>query len=95
MFLEEGDGLILRVRFIAPQIARGEGAVSHDVAAVDMRHLCETIILPQIESGADKPAQVVVTFSDIEVPFGEASPDATQFFEAYQIQDGACISELF
>jgi hypothetical protein len=95
MFWEEGEELTLRVRFIAPQIARAGGVISHDVAALDMRHLCETVILPQIEAGEDKPAFVVLTFSDVAVPFGEAAPEATQFFEAYQIENGACISELF
>jgi hypothetical protein len=29
------------------------------------------------------------------VPFGEATPDVTQFFEAYTIKNNACIWEAF
>ena len=29
------------------------------------------------------------------VPFGEAAPDATQFFEAYRVEGDACIWEAF
>jgi hypothetical protein len=97
IFWEEGDGaeLVLRLRFIAPQIARATGTVDYDMAAKDMLYLCEHFVLPQIESGEDKPDQIIVSLSDIEVPFGEANLDATQFFEAYRIEGGACIWEIF
>lgn len=95
VFWEEGDELILRVRFIAPAIARVGGTVDHDTSAADMRHLCETFVLPQISGGKDIPAQIIITLSDVEVPFGEADPDSTQFFEAYSIEDNTCISEFY
>jgi hypothetical protein len=95
IFWEEGDGLVLRVRFIAPQIARLGGTVDYETAAIDMQYLCETYVLPQIEAGADKPEQVILSLSDIEVPFGEADPEATQFFEAYSLQGDSCIWEAY
>jgi len=41
------------------------------------------------------PSQVVISFSAAEVPFGEAAPEVTQFFEAYRVEDGTCIWEAF
>lgn len=95
VFWEEGDELILRARFLAPQIARDGGSVGYDTAAQDMLHLCQTYILPQLTDGAEMPDQVIISLSDKEVPFGDADPEATQFFEAYHIQDGACIWETY
>ena len=33
--------------------------------------------------------------SDMSVPFGEDHPEATQFFNSYKIEDGACQWEMF
>lgn len=95
LFWEEGEELILRVRFLAPAIARDGGTVAHDVASADMLYLCEAFVLPQIAAGPDSPTQVILSLSDIAVPFGEANPDATQFFEAYIVDGDSCISEVF
>lgn len=95
IFWEEGDDLLLRVRFVAPQIARNGGSVDHDTAITDMRHLCEHFVLAQLTEGDEMPAQIILSLSDIEVPFGEADADATQFFEAYRLDGTNCISELY
>ena len=95
IFWEEGEDLLLRVRFIAPQIARTGGTIDHDTATKDMRHLCEHFVLTQFAEGEEMPAQIIVSLSDVEVPFGEADPDATQFFEAYHLDSNSCISELY
>ena len=42
-----------------------------------------------------QPSQIVISLSDRAVPFGEADPEATQFFEAYRVEGGACIWEMF
>jgi hypothetical protein len=95
VFWQEGDALVLRVRFTTPQIARVGGTIDYEAAAKDMLYLCETFVKPQVEQSEDKPDQIILSFSDVAVPFGEADPDATQFFEAYSIQDGACIWEVY
>lgn len=95
IFWDEGDTLILRVRFLAPQIARAGGTIDYETATKDMKHLCDTYIAPQIEASVDKPDQVIMSLSDIAVPFGEANPEATQFFEVYSLQNGACIWEVY
>lgn len=89
------QGRTVRFRFVAPQIAPGEGAVGFDAAAADMKVICETFAMSRIVAEEQAPAQVIISLSDRAVPFGEADPEATQFFEAYRLEDGACIWEMF
>ena len=88
------DGLALRFRFLAPGIAPG-GGVEFETAAADMQHLCDTYALPRIAEQGPHPEQVIISLSDVAVPFGEAAPEATQFFESYRIEDGVCVWEMF
>lgn len=89
------EGLTARFRFLAPAIARDGGTVDAETAAIDMDHLCQTYALPRISSLGPMPQQIVISLSDQDVPFGETRPDATQFFNAYSIEDGACVWEMF
>lgn len=89
------DGLTARFRFLAPAIARDTGTVDFDTASLDMQHLCQTYALARIANTGPQPSQVVISLSDRAVPFGEADPEATQFFEAYRVEDGTCIWEAF
>lgn len=85
-------GLTARFRFIAPLIARDGGTIDFDTAAIDMDHLCDTYALPRIDTiTGPRPSQVVISLSDIPVEFGVITPEATQFFEAYTIEDGVCV----
>ena len=87
------DGLWLRLRFLAPQIA-AEGA-DFAVATTDMLHLCRAHGLPLLKSDYPDAMRIVVSLSDRRLEFGVSDPDATQFFEAYQPQSGDCIWEEF
>lgn len=89
------DGLTARFRFLAPSIAREGGAVDAETALIDMDHLCQAFALPRISSMGPMPAQIIISLSDQDVPFGETRPDATQFFNAYSIEDGTCVWEMF
>ena len=88
-------GLTARFRFVAPAIAKNGGTVDFETASADMVHLCQNFALPRISDIGPQPSQIVISLSDRPVPFGEAAPDATQFFEAYTIRDNACIWEAF
>lgn len=90
-----GEGLVYRFRFLAPAIAREGGSVGQEVAQADMQWLCDNFALPRIASTGPQPSQIVISLSDRAVKFGEASPEATQFFEGYRIEDGKCVWELF
>jgi Family of unknown function (DUF6497) len=88
------DGLTLRFRFVAPDIAPG-GAVSFDAASADMQALCQTYAIPRLSDFGPQVQQIVISLADRAVVFGATEPDATQFFEAYRVEDGACIWEIY
>lgn len=86
---------IVRFRFVAPEIARDGGTVDYDTAAADIEHLCRHLVIPYLGEYALSPERVVISMSDRDVPFGEANPQATQFFEAYRLESADCIWEAF
>lgn len=96
ILLDENPGeLWVRFRFLAPDIAPGPDAIDADVAAADMQALCDDLAVPYLIGNGIEPARIVVSLSDRHVPFGQPDPDATQFFELFSLQDGACIWEEF
>ena len=88
------QGLTLRFRFVAPDIRAG-GPVDFDTAMTDMLHLCQTYALPRLAEFGPAPEQVIISLADAPLPFGESAPEATQFFEAYRIEDGTCVWEIY
>jgi len=89
------DGLASRFRFLAPAIARAGGTVDADTASTDMDWVCTNFALGHISNIGPQPGQVIISFSDMDVPFGESHPEATQFFNAYSIANGTCIWDMF
>ncbi|WP_415403709.1 DUF6497 family protein [Tateyamaria sp. SN3-11] len=85
----------LRFRFLAPQIARDGGDITWADAEADFTHLCETTARPYLAQHNLAPDVIVITLMDRAVAFGQADPNATQFIEAFRIQDDACIWEAF
>lgn len=84
-----------RFRFLAPQIARDGGSVSVDAALDDMQAVCDAFVAPALASSGAAPGQVIISLADRPVPFGEPAPEATQFFEAFRLQEGRCVWEGF
>jgi hypothetical protein len=82
-----------RVRYLAPEIG-SEGRSFVDVAE-DMAVLCDSQALPKLMSDGSAPARIVVTLMSEPVEFGVMTPDVTQFFESYSIENGLCIWEAF
>ena len=89
------DGLAVRFRFIAPQIARHGGTVDFETASADMLHLCQDYALQRIAESGPRPTQVIISMSDVEVAFGDTAPEATQLFEAYSFEGDACIWDVY
>ncbi|TGD64751.1 acetolactate synthase [Tabrizicola sp. WMC-M-20] len=89
------EGLAVRFRFVAPQIARDSGSVAYEVAAGDIVHLCQAYALPRLADFGPQPTQIIISLSNMALPFGESAPEATQFFESFSHQDGHCIWEMF
>ncbi len=89
------EGLVARFRFVAPAIAKVGGTVDLAAASADMLDLCQRYAVPRLAATGPKPTQVIISLSDVAVAFGDAAPDATQFFEAYAIEGDACIWEQY
>ena len=89
------DGSVVRFRFLAPAIARAGGTVDFDAAVIDMEHLCQAYALPRVKDNVPVPTQIIVSLSDRLVNFGEADPEATQYFEAYRIEGDVCVWDEF
>jgi hypothetical protein len=85
------EGATARFRFLAPGLTSADA----EAAAGDMQALCDGYALPRIEGMVPAPQQIIISLSAEAVPFGEAAPDVVQFFEAYAVQQGACIWEPF
>jgi hypothetical protein len=90
---QPGQGLTYRFRFISPDIARGQ--TDYETVEADMAHLCRTIALAHIPNTGPIPNRIVISIADRETTFGSPDPIVTQFFEAYSIEDDACIWEPF
>jgi hypothetical protein len=85
----------LRFRFIAPQIARNGGDVTFAQAEPDMAHLCQATAVPYMAEYALSADMIVISMSDQIIEFGETNPDATQFFDAFRVENETCIWEAF
>ena len=88
------SGLTVRYRFVAPEIG-DEGDVDFEAASEDLAYLCDTYAVPRIPSIGPQPSQIIVSMSDRETPFGAATPEAVQYFEAFSVVDGKCVWEAF
>ena len=91
----DAAGLTYRFRFVAPAISRGTGIVKRDQIAADMDRLCAAYVVPVLSEKGVNPEQVIISVADRPVIFGTPAPEATQYFEAYRVRDGACILEGF
>jgi hypothetical protein len=85
------QGLTLRFRFVAPDL----GALDVAAALADMQGLCDSYAAPRVTDFGPVPQQIIISLADAARPFGETAPDAVQYFEAYRIENGACIWEIY
>jgi hypothetical protein len=89
---QNGGETWLRARFVAPEIGSKFG---FDAVADDFTYLCASFVLPLLRNESRTATQVVISMADREIAFGDTDPDATQFFEAFRIENDICIWESF
>lgn len=85
------QGLTIRFRFVAPDLP----SIGVDEALSDMEWLCETHAITRLSNIGPAPAQVVISLSDRPLPFGEADPQSTQYFDAFTVDGEECRWEPF
>jgi hypothetical protein len=88
------NGLTYRFRFLAPQIG-GPSPLAPEIALGDIEALCNGWVAPRLASPAPEPEQVIVSLSDRVVAFGEAAPEAVQYFDSFSVEDGKCVWEFY
>ncbi|MDP3197787.1 DUF6497 family protein [Tabrizicola sp.] len=84
-------GAAARFRFLAPDLTSEDA----EVAAADMQALCDLFALERTEGMVPEPQQIIISFANAAVPFGEAAPDVVQFFESFRVENGVCVWEVF
>lgn len=89
------DTAMFRFRYLAPAIARNGGTMDFESSIDDMQRLCETHANARLTAPLPVTVQVIISFADVDVPFGETNPEATQFFMAFGVKDGLCILEPY
>lgn len=87
-----GGGLVYRFRFVAPEFT---DAMPFETLMADLEHLCSTYALQRLADIGPQPGRIIISLADKPSKFGEFDPDVTQVFEAYTIEDGVCIWEMF
>lgn len=91
--IHEDAPAVSRFRYVNEAIA-SLGLEFADIEP-DMVELCENDALPRLAEEKRTPEQVVISISDRILPFGEISPDAIQFFDAFTIEGARCMWEQF
>lgn len=85
------QGLTLRFRFLAPDL----GALDFEAAQADMQALCDEYASARTTDFGPAPQQIIISLADKALTFGETSPETVQYFEAFRIENGACIWEIY
>ena len=89
------DGLTLRFRFLVPALGAPVWQEAPERAEADMQALCDRFALPRVSGIGPQPSQLIISMADRALPFGEAAPEATQYFEAFRLENGQCVWELY
>lgn len=90
------DGLFTyaRFRFLALEIGGAE-APDYEALADDFMTLCRGYALARLAGNAEPIDRIVISYSDRPLGFGEADPEAVQFFEQFTLENGDCQWEQF
>ncbi|MGX9356633.1 DUF6497 family protein [Roseobacteraceae bacterium S113] len=85
-------GPVLRARYHAPQL---EADADIDQVLADMEHLCEAYAVNSLKDMSSENERVIVSMSSQPLEFGTIDAETIQFFEAYRVENGRCIWEMF
>ena len=80
-----------RFRVVMPAVA----AHPFDMVEADFTTLCEDLAVPELSRYQRNFESVVISIADRETEFGVANAEATQYFEAFTLENGTCIWEAF
>ncbi|WP_294623503.1 DUF6497 family protein [uncultured Roseovarius sp.] len=89
---ERSTGLAYRFRFVAPDLT---GQEDFETKMTDLEYLCNSYAVPRLANIGPQPSQIVISIANRESEFGVIDPDVIQIFEAYRLNQGGCIWEMF
>jgi hypothetical protein len=81
-----------RFRFVAPELGQGAGFAQVEA---DFPVLCENVAVPALAETRPDVAQVIISMAEKPMEFGATDPSTIQYFEAFRIENGSCIWEVF
>ena len=88
----DDNSRVARFRYVMPLIRQG---VEFGEIEADFFHLCIGVAVPYLATEGEEVDQVIISMADRDTEFGMLNTLATQFFEAFSVQDGTCIWEGF
>ncbi|AKS46767.1 hypothetical protein SAMN05444287_1890 [Octadecabacter temperatus] len=91
-FISEEATNTVRFRFLTPEIGK---SFQYTDVADDFQVVCDELVMPALVDASIEPAQIVLSMSAVNIPFGEDNPDVLQFFEIFRPENGTCIWEEF
>lgn len=89
---ERSTGLAYRFRFVAPDLT---GQEDFETKMTDLEYLCNSYAVPRMANIGPQPTQIVISIANQESEFGVTDPNVIQIFEAYTLDQGGCIWEMF
>lgn len=89
---ERSTGLAYRFRFVAPDLT---GQEDFETKMTDLEYLCNSYAVPRMANIGPQPTQIVISIANQESEFGVTDPNVIQIFEAYSLDQGGCIWEMF
>ena len=92
---DEPDAGVVRLRFIAPDLASPLKRPSFEDMTLDLETLCREFGLKTLLQNATPPNQIIVSLSAEPVEFGIANPNVEQVFEAFSVENETCMLEMF
>ena len=88
-----GGGLVYRFRFVAEDFV--PDVADFDLLQQDLAFLCNEFALPKVSNVGPVPGQIIISLADRDSEFGVFDPEVSQVFEAYSVDDGTCVWEVF
>ncbi len=81
----------VRLRYVSEQL--DGAAFGFEQIEGDFTHLCTSFGLRARQQSAPNAEQIIISIASQPTAFGETAPNVVQYFDAFKVEDGACIWE--
>ena len=92
--VDDATGAV-RLRFLAPDLDDSLKRPSFEDITLDLEMLCREFgVKTTLEDGLEN-TQIVISLSSEKVEYGVINSEVEQVFEAFSVQNGTCMLEMF